>query len=75
MNTPKDFLTGFARATGLDLPTADAQWAVYSRHLSDSERETVEVGGESAGAIEGARYSTDLADVSPLPEEPGLFGD
>jgi hypothetical protein len=54
-----DFLRGFQR--GMALPTlqeADAQWAAYSRQLSQTERLRDEAGGYSRGQVLGFEAAT-----------------
>jgi hypothetical protein len=50
------FLRGFAEATGLGITEADAQWAGFSRSLSDQERKDIEECGHAAGLAEGKLY-------------------
>lgn len=50
------FLAAFAAAAELKDSEADEQWAGFSRHLSDKERDEIERGGSRAGAREGAAF-------------------
>lgn len=51
-----DFLRGFANATGLSTQEADEQWAAFSRMLDNTERASIEDGGEESGEAEGRRF-------------------
>ena len=44
-----EFLRGWIAATNHTSAMADKQWAGYSRHLTDSERETLEQDGFRSG--------------------------
>jgi hypothetical protein len=52
LEAPEDlgnFLDGVAESLGCDRSAADAQWAGYSRQLSDSARAKIEAGGRERG--------------------------
>lgn len=55
--TTAEFILGFQSAAGLDRIEADAQWAAYSRQLSDAEIDRIEAGGYESGLDEGARFA------------------
>jgi len=55
------FIAAFASAAGIsNLAEADAQWAGWSRDLSNIERANVEAGGSESGATYGETFK-DLA--------------
>lgn len=56
MSTTAEFILGFQSATGLDRIEAHAQWAAYSRQLSDTAIAGIEAGGYESGLDEGARF-------------------
>jgi hypothetical protein len=60
MKTPtqqREFLRAFGESTGLTTwNDYDAQWAAWSRQLSDTERAAIEAGGEESGRAEAAAY-------------------
>jgi hypothetical protein len=53
MTASRDFLRGFADATGLSIDGAEVQWAEWSRQISDDGREFIESQGYKGGALEG----------------------
>jgi len=51
------FIAAFAHAACItNLSEADAQWAGWSRSLTDIERSAIEAGGSESGAVEGANF-------------------
>jgi hypothetical protein len=50
-----EFLRGFAETCGAIDP--EAQWAGWSRHMSDAEREKVESEGYKRGRLEGQEFA------------------
>jgi hypothetical protein len=52
----QEFLNGFAKAADINLSEADAQWAGYSRQLSDHEREQIENQGQDSGFEMGTQF-------------------
>ena len=58
MNTNYNaFIAAFASAAGIsNLAEADAQWAAWSRDLSNTERSAIEAGGSQSGAFEGETF-------------------
>jgi hypothetical protein len=51
------FITAFAEITQLSLNEARDQWAGFSVQLSDTERQTIEYGGEQSGYQQGALFN------------------
>ena len=50
------FLVSFGEGIGCNVIEADAQWAAWSRQLTDTERDQIESGGEESGIAEAAAY-------------------
>lgn len=48
------FIRGVASSLNVSRVKADEQWAAYSRHLGDKEREYIETGGFERGLTIGA---------------------